>query len=220
MLQKLKVDFRRAQPPCAASTFIDTKSGNIRSDIATGHLPVQPLQQVQVSIRTVSCRNFTQKMKIFYTRINENKFTIKFHQACDSYHIKFRPTSLWRLPRLSHPRQTHEMFAGLHVQINSTIIRQFHYAHYDGMASYISLHYSSGDLHFFCYYKACFEACFDLFNAIIFKLSFPVIFHWHTLHVLLLQIFTFAVTRAQVGKWYSPTSHALDRTDTLFIGYS
>jgi hypothetical protein len=38
---------------------------NTRSNIATGHIPVQPLQQVQVSIRT--CRNFSLKMKFFFT---------------------------------------------------------------------------------------------------------------------------------------------------------
>ncbi len=58
---------------------------------------------------------------------------------------------------------SHEIstFAGQLVQMNSTILRQFNYSHYDGMDACISWHYSSGDVHSFCYYKAffCFVWC-------------------------------------------------------------
>jgi hypothetical protein len=60
------------------------------------------------------------------------------------------------------PWRAHEMFAGPLIQINSTIIRSFHYSHYDGMESCIPcitemmitrrVTYIS-----FCYYRECFD---------------------------------------------------------------
>jgi hypothetical protein len=103
------------------------------------------------------------------------------------------------------------MSAGPLVQINSTIIRPYHNAHYNGMEHCIMRHYSSGDGHFL-------KNVLILFNRVIFIFS-SCHFHWHTLHILFVQIFTFAVTRAQVGNWYSP-GHAQDKTNTLFIVYT
>ncbi len=82
------------------------------------------------------------------------------------------------------------------------------------MMSCISWHCSSGDVHPFSF-------CMMYSFSTMFYIYFQAIchFHWHTMHIMWLQILTSAMNQAQVGKWYSP-SHAKDRTNTtLFVVY-
>ncbi len=69
---------------------------------------------------------------------------------------------------------TRFLFAGQLVQINSTILRPFYFFAFK-MMSCISWHCSSGDIHSFsCCIMYSFQACFVLYDVVIFKLSFPL----------------------------------------------
>ena len=96
----------------------------------------------------------------------------------------------------SSQQPLHEMlmFVGPHVQINSTIIQPFHEMHF--MTSWrLAFPGITHEVTYnpFCYYKGCFE----LYVVVLFKLSCPLT---QAAYFLLLQIFTFAMTQAQVGK--------------------
>jgi hypothetical protein len=110
-----------------------------RSAVATGHFPVPPLQQVEVSIRTSG--SFNQKLRKSRLELTEINFAIEINQSCDEYHIPCQAFCKGFLVLEAAIWESHEMVAGPHSQIKSTIYLPLHYAHYAGMASCISWHY-------------------------------------------------------------------------------
>ncbi len=132
VLQKLKVAFQRAfsntsRPrgsffawPSVALLCIKT-----RSAIATGHFPLQPLQQEEVSVRTN--RSFNQKLRRSILELKEIK-SINY-AMCTTMHAK----EILRRVARDACRPAY--------QINSTIHRPLHNSHYVGMKSCISCHY-------------------------------------------------------------------------------
>ncbi len=113
-----------------------------RSAIATGRIPLQPLQQVEVSIRT--SRSFNQKSRTSRLELTEINIGFKLIN-----HVM--RTALHCMPR-SFCEGSHEMLAVRHIKlIQQSIDRVLHYAHYAGMASCISWHYQSGDVQSFLF---------------------------------------------------------------------